>query len=154
MQAADVMARRVVTVEPATSVREVARVLVRHGISAVPVVDGQRRVLGIVSEGDLLRPAEVSRDARSAWWLEMLAEGDALAPQFLDHVRSGGRHARDVMSHEVVTVPPTASLHEIATLLERHRIKRVPVVADGHLVGIVSRADLVRAMAHGEERRG
>ena len=154
MQAADVMAHRVVTVESGTSVQEIARLLVQHRISGVPVVDHHRHVLGIVSEGDLLRPADVARDDRSSWWLEMLAEGDALAPQFLEHVRSAGRHARDVMSREVVTVTPATPLSEVAALLQRHGIKRVPVVEDRRLVGIVSRADLVRALAHGEERRG
>jgi CBS domain-containing protein len=134
------------------SVRDVAKLLLKHGISAVPVVDASGALLGIVSEGDLVRRRHISRDDRASWWLQMLAEGEDLAPEFLAYVRSGDRLLQDLMTREVVTVEEETLLPEIARLLEEHRIKRVPVLRQGRVVGIVSRADLVRgALAHEEE---
>ncbi len=95
----------------------------------------------------------IARDERGAWWLEILAEGEKLAPEFLDYVRSGGKLARDLMTKPPVTATESMPVAELARLLEHHRIKRVPIVRDGVLVGIVSRADLVRALAHGEDHR-
>ena len=151
MNAAQVMTLRPVAADPAMSVREVAKLLLRHRISAVPVVDAAGDLLGIVSEGDLVRRGDVVRDDRQSWWLQMLAEGEALAPQFLAYARSGGRPVGDLMTREVVKVEEETPLPEIARLLEQHRVKRVPVLRQAKLVGIVSRADLVRALAHEEE---
>jgi CBS domain-containing protein len=151
MNAAQVMTLRPVTADPAMSVRDVAKLLLQHRISAVPVVDAAGDLLGIVSEGDLVRRGDVVRDDRQSWWLQMLAEGEALAPQFLAYARSGGRLVRDVMTREVVTVEEETPLPEIARLLERHRVKRVPVLRRGKVVGVVSRADIVRALAHEED---
>ena len=151
MNADQIMTRQPVTADPSMSVRDAAMLLVKHGISAVPVVDGSGALLGIVSEGDLVRRGDVVRDERQSWWLQMLAEGEHLAPGFLGYVRSGGRQVRDLMTREVVTVEDQTPLPEIARLLQEHRIKRVPVLRQGKLVGIVSRADLVRALTHGEE---
>ena len=151
MKVAQAMTRQPVTADPSMSVRDAAMLLVKHGISAVPVVDGSGALLGIVSEGDLVRRGDVVRDERQSWWLQMLAEGEHLAPGFLGYVRSGGRQVRDLMTCEVVTVEDQTPLPEIARLLQEHRIKRVPVLRQGKLVGIVSRADLVRALTHGEE---
>jgi CBS domain-containing protein len=153
MNAAQIMTRKVITVDPATSAREIARILVRHKIGAVPVVDKSGAVVGIVSESDLIRSRDVARDERSTWWLEILAEGMEFAPEFLDYVRSGGKHARDLMTREVITVAERTAVAEIAHLLETRRVKQVPVLSDGRLVGIVSRGDLIRLIAHGEEWR-
>jgi CBS domain-containing protein len=151
MNAAQVMTHPPVSAGPTMSVREIAKLLLQHGISAVPVVDTSGAVLGIVSEGDLVRRSDVGRDDRASWWVQMLAEGEDLAPEFLAYVRSGDRLARDLMTREVVTVEEGTPLPEIARLLEEHRIKRVPVLRQGRMVGIVSRADLVRALTHEEE---
>jgi CBS domain-containing protein len=151
MNAAHVMTRPPITAGPDMSAREVSRLLLKHRISAVPVVDSSGALLGIVSEGDLVRRGEVVRDDRQSWWLQMLAEGESLAPELLAYARSGDRPVRDLMTREVVTVEEATPLPEIARLLEAHRIKRVPVLRQGKLVGIVSRADLVRALMHAEE---
>ena len=146
MRAMDIMTTEVISVAPTTSVQEVAKLLSERGISGVPVVDGDNRVIGILSEGDLLHRAETGtervRERRRSWWLESLA-----ASQARDYVKSHARTARDVMTTDVVSIDETTPLADIATLLETKRIKRVPVLREGKLVGIVSRANLVRAIA-------
>jgi CBS domain-containing protein len=151
VNAVQVMSHQPVVASPTMSVRDVARLLVEHGISAVPVVDASGTLLGIVSEGDLVRRGEVVRDDRQSWWLQMIAEGEDLAPGFLAYVRAGDRPVRDLMTCEVVTIEETTTLPEIARTLQEHRIKRVPVLREGKVVGIVSRADLLRALTHEEE---
>jgi CBS domain-containing protein len=152
MRAMDVMTTNVVTVGPDTSVQEVATILSERGISGVPVVDAGNRVVGIVSEGDLLhrietgteRRPERSAGRRRSWWLDTISRDEELAR---DYVKSHGRTAGDVMTRDVVSVNDTTELADVAALLETKRIKRVPVLRDGKLVGIVSRANLVRALA-------
>jgi CBS domain-containing protein len=139
----------VVTVSPNATVPEVAALLAKHDISAAPVCDAQGTLLGVVSEGDLMRPFGAANEMRRAWWLGMLAEGTDLAPEFLDYVRVDRRTAQDLMTREVVTATERTSLSEIADLMSKHRIKRVPILSAGRMVGIVSRADLVRALAGG-----
>lgn len=143
LTARDVMTPRPITVHPDTSVVEVARILLERGISAVPVVDGER-IVGIVSEGDLLRRAETGTERRRSWWLELVTSPETLAG---DYARTHGGRAADVMTTKVVTVTEATPLAEIASLLEERRIKRVPIVRRGKLLGIVSRADLLRALA-------
>jgi CBS domain-containing protein len=146
MRAMDIMTAEVVTVTPTTSVQEVAKLLSERGISGVPVVDGDNQVVGIISEGDLLHRAETGtqrvREQRRSWWLETLASNSAR-----DYVKAHARTAQDVMTRDVVSVFETTPLADVATLLETKRIKRVPVLRAGKLVGIVSRANLVRALA-------
>ncbi|SDY81852.1 CBS domain-containing protein [Citreimonas salinaria] len=142
MQAKDVMTREVVSAHPDTPVVEVARLMMSHGISGVPILDDSGRLVGLVSEGDLLRRVEPERFARQSWWLTLFAGEKAE-----DFVKTKGRYARDVMTKEVVTATPGTELGKIARLLETRRIKRVPVVEGSHLVGIVSRANLLHAMA-------
>lgn len=144
MQAADVMTTNVITVPPDTGVRDIARLLLKHRISAVLVVDTEQRALGIVSEGDLMRRAENDTDRRHSWWLEAIFSTHDKAADF---IKTHGRTAGDVMTRDVVTVTEDTPLHEIAGLLERHHIKRVPVTRDGRLVGIVSRANLLHGLA-------
>ena len=152
MRAMDVMTTNVITVSPDTSVQEVAKILSERSISGVPVVDAQNRLVGIVSEGDLLHRVETGTERRKeeragrrrSWWLDAIVSDRELAR---DYVRSHGRTVRDIMTRDVVSVSDTTELADIATLLETKRIKRVPVVRDGKLVGIVSRANLVRALA-------
>ena len=142
MKAQDVMAAPVVTVAPETPVPEIAALLIERQISAVPVVDGGA-VVGIVSEGDLLRRGETRTERRRPGWLEMLLNRDIQAAGF---VKEHGTCARDVMTADVVAVAPDTDLAEIARILERRRIKRVPVIDKGRLVGIVSRANLLRGL--------
>ena len=117
---------------------------VKHRISAVPVVDASQRVVGIVSEGDLMRRAENHTDERHAWWLESIF---SMKDKAGDYIKTHGRKAADVMSQNVVTITEDTPLHEIAWLLEKHHIKRVPVTRDAQLVGIVSRANLLQGLA-------
>ena len=151
MNAAEVMTRQPVTASPDMSLRDVAKLLLDHRISAVPVVDAVGKLVGIVSEGDLVRRGEVVRDERQSWWLEAIAEGERMAPELLAYLRSGDRVVRQLMTREVVTVDEATPLSEVARLLERHGIKRVPVLRDGQVVGVVSRADLIKALTHLDE---
>lgn len=148
MRAMDVMTTGVITVHPDTSVQAVAKLLSERGISGVPVVDAADRLVGIVSEGDLLHRVETGTERptrrRRSWWLDAIASDQELAR---DYVKSHGRTAKDVMTREVISVTETTDLTEIAMLLETKRIKRVPVLREGQIVGIVSRANLVRALA-------
>lgn len=144
MQARDLMTTDVVTVKPDTPVADIARLLIERNISAAPVVDDGGRVLGMVSEGDLLVRPEIGTERPRAWWLSLLTSSEDEAR---DYVKTHGRRAEHVMTRDVVTVSEDASIGSIARLLEQKRIKRVPVVKDGKLVGIVSRADILRALA-------
>jgi CBS domain-containing protein len=146
MIARDVMSRDVVSVTSDTPVRKIASLLVKHRIGAVPVIDDDGAPIGIVSEGDLIRPDRAAREGWRRSWLEVLAEGEPFAPEFLAWFHSENNTARAVMSAPVITVNEETNLREIAEILTTHRIKRVPVVRDGRIVGMVSRADLVRAL--------
>ena len=147
MKAREIMNSAVVAVRPNTLISDVAKTLREHRISAAPVIDEAGSPLGMVSEGDLIGRDEAGRETRLDWWLSMLAEGEPLNADFLESVRSAERRARDVMTAPVVTVGEETEIDEIARLLTAHRIKRVPVLRDGRIVGIASRADLVRALA-------
>lgn len=143
MYARDVMTTKVATVSPDTHVDEVARTLLERHVSAVPVVNDEGRVVGIVSEGDLMRRPEIGTERHPSWWLNLLAAPEERA---LTYVKTHGGHARQIMTRSVVAVGEDATLEEIAELLEKHHIKRVPVIRDGKLVGIVSRADLLHGL--------
>ena len=143
MNAADIMTTEVISVSPTTTVMDIAKLLLQHGISAVPVVDDRGRPIGVVSEGDLMRREETGTAGRAPWWLRAITSNVDSAKEF---TKMHGLTARDVMTREVVQVSEDAPLGEIAMLLEKHGIKRVPVVRDGKMVGIVSRANLLRAL--------
>jgi len=147
MNARDIMTKSVVSVHPDTPLREVARLMLDKAITAVPVVDDKGAPIGIVSEGDLIRPERAARETWRQSWLEIFAEGEALAPELLDWLRSQEHSARAVMSAPVVTVSEDTELGEIARVLVAHRIKRVPVVRDGRVTGIIARSDLLRVLA-------
>jgi CBS domain-containing protein len=144
MQARDVMTTKVVTVRPDTRVEQIAALLLERRISGVPVVDAGGRLVGIVTEGDLMRRPEMGTERHRGWWLRLF--GDE-RERVAEYARSHGTRAEQVMTRNVVTVTEETSLGEIARLLEEHRIKRVPVVRDGKLVGIVSRANLLHGLA-------
>lgn len=147
MNAASVMTRDVLFLSPNDTVAEAARKLGERGVSAAPVVDAEGRLLGIVSEGDLLRPFRHTMQLQRAWWLDLLAEGTELAPAFLNYVRLDQRHIKELMTTTVITATEDMALPAVADLLSENHIKRVPVLRDGRVVGIVSRADIVRAIA-------
>ncbi|WP_210239603.1 MULTISPECIES: CBS domain-containing protein [unclassified Mesorhizobium] len=141
--AKDVMTSPAIAVGPDSTVDEVADILLSHGISAVPVID-RGALLGIVSEGDLIRRAEIGTAPQGrSWWLHLFTNN---AVQAEDYVKSHSDHVIDVMTQQVATVVESTPVAEIAILLEHNRIKRVPVLRDGQVVGIVSRANLVRAL--------
>ena len=144
MQAIDIMTPKVVSVGPDTEVREIAQLLLSHRISAVPVVDEAHQVIGIVSEGDLMRRVKGDGDHRDSWWLSLFTGGKDAG----DYVKSHGRKAHEVMTPNPMTVEENTPLHTIARMLEKHHIKRVPVLRDGKLVGIVSRANLLQGIAN------
>lgn len=146
MQAIDIMTTNVVSVGPDTEVREIAQLLLNRRISAVPVVDGESKVLGIVSEGDLMRRVDSDDHHERSWWLSLFSSGKNAE----DYVKSHGRKAHEVMTPDPLTVAENTPLHSIARLLEKHHIKRVPVVREGKLVGIVSRANLLQGIANAE----
>jgi CBS domain-containing protein len=141
------MTTSVKTARPDASVAEVARVLSDNEISAVPVCDAEGQVLGMLSEGDLLRPVGKESVTKRAWWLNLLAEGTDLAPSFMECISVENQRARNLMVGPVITASPDATLPDLADLLVRHHIKRLPILRNGKLVGIVSRADLIRALA-------
>ncbi len=144
MLAKDVMTTAILTVTPETDVGEIARTLLDAHISAIPVIAEDGSLVGIVSEGDLIHRAEADTRRRPSWWLRLLATPEESSERYL---REFGRRARDVMTRDVITVEPDTPLTEIAAMLEKYHIKRVPVMADGKLVGIVSRANLLRGVA-------
>lgn len=145
MKAADVMATNVITVRLDTPVATIAEVLLANRISAVPVVNDKDVLVGIVSEGDLIHRVEAGTERRRSWWLELLTGKEVLAHEF---VMSHARKAADVMTSPAISVPPETSLGDIASMLEKHRIKRVPVANNGKIVGIVSRANLIQALVN------
>jgi CBS-domain-containing membrane protein len=134
----------VIAIGEDATVPEAAKLLADHGISAVPVVDKKSRVIGMVSEGDLLHRAETGTERRRSWWLEMVSSTNQLAGEY---IKSHSGKVTDVMTRDVLSVTEETAVADIAVLLETNRIKRVPVLRDGKLVGIVSRANLVRALA-------
>ncbi|SDH30952.1 CBS domain-containing protein [Paraburkholderia phenazinium] len=149
MRAIDVMTPEVVVAAPDMTVQAVAKLLAENYISGMPVVDAQGQVIGMISEGDLLHRREIDTDAeadehRRSWWLDFLASTRELASKY---VKEHAHTVRDVMSNRIVSVAEDTSLAEIANLLELRRIKRVPVMRDGKLVGVVSRSNLIRALA-------
>lgn len=143
MQAKDVMTTDIVTVEPETSVSDIAALMHEKRISGVPVVkDGA--LVGVVSEGDLIRRQEIGSEAdRRAWWLSIFADSGSIRR----YIKSHGKRAADVMTGKPITVEEDTPLAEIARLFEEKHIKRVPVMRKKKLVGIVSRANLVQAIA-------
>ena len=138
--------KNVVTVGPETPTRTVAKLLLEKGFSAVPVIADNGAVIGMVSESDLIASEIGALAPRRSWWLELLAEGEDLATEFVDYLKAVDRPAREVMTAPVVTVAEDTPVEAIAQTLQTHNIKRVPVLREGRVVGIVTRADLVRAL--------
>ncbi len=144
MRAIDVMVRDVVTVRPDTDVADAIKLLAEHDVSALPVVDEQGNLIGILSEADLVHRVEIGTEKRRPWWLEAVTGASTLAEEF---AKSHGKEVGEIMTSDVVSVSEDTPLAEIAALFERKRIKRVPVVKDGKLVGVVSQSNLIQALA-------
>jgi CBS domain-containing protein len=149
MKASDVMTPNVISVRPDTPVSEIAELMLDYQISATPVIEHDALV-GMVSEGDLLRRAETRTERRRSRWIAALTPNSDLAA---DYVKTHGRTARDVMTQNVVTISEETTLADIAEILESRRIKRVPVMRGKRVVGIVSRANLLQALASRSEAR-
>lgn len=143
MKVRDVMTSRVVTIGPDATVRDAAQIMLEKRISGLPVVDSGGALVGIVTEGDFLRRAEIGTGKkRSLWWDIVLGPG-RLAEEY---VQSHGRHIKDIMTAELYTTTSDAALEDVVALMEKRQIKRVPVVDNGKIVGIVSRSNLIRAL--------
>ena len=144
MKAKDVMTRPVISVEPDTSVQQAAQLMLQRRISGLPVIDKSGRLVGIVSEADFLRRAETGTQRRRARWLEFLMGPGQLAD---DYVHTHGRKVEEVMTPDPQTVAEDAQLDEVVQVMEKRRIKRLPVMRGNQVVGIVSRANLLHALA-------
>jgi CBS-domain-containing membrane protein len=144
MKAADVMVSNVITVGPEATVQDVAELLLANRISAVPVVGQDGELVGIISEADLIRRTETDTGRRQSRWRALLNGSESLAAEF---VKANAHRVADIMTRKVIVATTDTSLHDIAAMLEKNGIKRVPVVKNRKLVGIVSRANLVQALA-------
>jgi CBS domain-containing protein len=144
MNVAELMNRNAVSVLPSTLVADAARIMLAHRLSGLPVLDEQGRLVGIVTEGDLIRRAEIGTDGKQAGWLKSLLMPSAVAA---DYVQTHARHVSGVMTHNPVFVTPDTPLEEVAQLMLRKSIKRLPVLEHNKLVGIISRSDLLRVLA-------
>ena len=144
MNATDVMVRNVVTVHPETDMAEAVKLLAEHDVSALRVLDGMGNLVGMLSEADLIHRVEIGTEKHRPWWQEAVTGASTLAADF---AKSHGKKVGEIMTTGVVSVSEDTPLSEIAATLERNGVKRVPVLRDGKLVGIVSRSNLIQALA-------
>ena len=144
MQAQDIMTKNVISAAVDTTVEQITALMMKNHISAVPILDGDGTVIGLVSEGDLMRRVEGAGNDHKSWWLSLFSGSDNTAQDF---IAMRGRRATDIMTKKIEVVSPDTPVADIARLLEQKRIKRVPVVSKGKVVGIVSRANLMQALA-------
>lgn len=147
MRAGEVMTTGLLTLPPDAPLHAVARLLAERGVSGAPVVDEEGRLLGMLTEGDLIRRLAAKEDSPTTWIAGLLAPAASQAARF---AKAHGRRARDVMTRDLVTVTVDTPIEQVAQLMEARGIRRVPVVRDGVLVGIVARGDLVRALCEPE----
>jgi len=143
VHARDIMTSPAITATTDTTLLEIVQLMLAHRISAVPIVNENQIVVGLVSEGDLVRRAEIGTEQKHSWWLSMFGNATVLAEDF---VKSHGVTAKQVMTKEVVSAGEDTPLHQIAEVLEKKKIKRVPILREGAVVGIVSRANLLQAL--------
>jgi len=144
MQVRDAMTTNVIGIKSEASIAQAIEIMLRSHISALPVFDEKQALVGILSEGDLLRRPELGTEKRRSRWLEFLIGPGRFASAY---VHTHGRKVDEVMTTDVVTIGPTATLAEAVDLMNRHNIKRLPVMQNGFAVGVIARADLLRAMA-------
>lgn len=143
MQVQDIMTRAVVSVKPSSTLTQAIAKLLSNGISGLPVIDDDRKLVGILTEGDMLRRIETSTEPHVSRLMSFLRSTGSQAEEF---VRTHSRRVRDVMTEEVESVAPDADLEMAVELMEKKHVKRLPVLKDGQLVGILSRSDLIRAL--------
>jgi CBS domain-containing protein len=143
MKARDVMTARVISIEPDAPIMRAVRLMLQNRISGLPVVGPKGDLIGMVTEGDFIRRGEIGTQRRRNRWLEFLIGPGKLADEYV-HAR--GRKVEEVMTREPITVTEDTALDEVVRLMERHRIKRLPVVREGALVGIVTRANIMHAL--------
>ena len=143
MIASDVMTRKVISIDPDSTVLQAARLMLQHRISGLPVLDNSARLVGVLSEGDFLRRRETKTERHRSRWLEFLM---GPGPMATEYAHSHGNKVSEVMTTDIRTVDENAPLEEIVELMEKHRIKRVPVMSGSILVGIVTRSNLMHAM--------
>ena len=143
MIVSDVMTRKVLSVAPTASVEFAANTMLKLGISGLFVVDAAGKLAGVVTEGDLLRRDEIGTQRHRPWWLRALVSPGRQAADF---IHANGRLVSDVMTVDVITASVTTPLEDVVEIMEKHRIKRLAVVDDGHVVGVVARSDLLRAL--------
>ena len=149
MRVEEIMTKDVITVSPKTPIHEAAELMIDHGVSGLPVVDDAGSVVGIVSEGDLIlreKPRE-----RAPWWRLFFGDAERLAREYQ---KAHGMTVGEVMTRSLIAVSPDFPIESAALILDQHRIRRVPVVADGQLLGILSRGDLIKALAKAPPRAG
>jgi len=144
MQAQDIMTKNVISAAADTTVEQITALMMENHISAVPILNGDGTIIGLISEGDLMRRVEGSGNAHKSWWLSLFSGHENSAQDFIV-MRS--RRVKDIMTRKVQVVAPDTPVADIARLLEEQRIKRVPVVENGKVVGIVSRGNLMQALA-------
>jgi CBS domain-containing protein len=144
MQVKDTMTTNVIGIQSEASLAQAIEIMLRSHISALPVFDEKHTLIGILSEGDLLRRAELGTEKRRPRWLEFLIGPGSFASAY---VHTHGRKVDEVMTRNVVTIEQTATLSEAVDLMNRHNIKRLPVMLNGTVVGVIARADLLRTMA-------
>ncbi len=144
MKVSDVMTRPVITIRQDASILEAARLLLQKRISGLPVVDHQGKLIGIVTEGDFLRRAETATERKRPHWLEFLIGPGRIAEEY---VHSHGRKIEEIMTRDPLTVNENTPLEVVVHIMERNHVKRLPVMSDDHLVGIISRANLLHALA-------
>ena len=144
MKASDVMVANVIAISVDASIGEAASILLSNHISGAPVVDEKGELVGIVSEGDLMRRPEIGTSRRHSWWLELISSDQS---QAFEYVKSHSRKVSDVMTRDVITAKPDTTLGDVAAMLERNRVKRVPILEGTKIVGIVSRANILQALA-------
>ena len=143
MKATDVMTTRIISVEPDTTVLEAARQMLQHHISGLPVIDKAGTLVGILSEGDFLRRGETHTERKHTRWVEFLIGPGKMAAEY---THSHGKKVAEVMTDQVHTVDEDTSLEDVVEMMERHRIKRVPVIRGTRVVGIITRSNLLHAM--------
>jgi CBS domain-containing protein len=150
MIVSDVMTRKVLSVAPDETVEHAAGLMLRHGISGLFVVDAKGTLAGVITEGDLLRRDEIGTERHRPWWLRVLVSPGR---QALDFTRAHGTRVSDVMTPEVISVATDTPLEDVVETMERQRIKRVAVTENGHMVGVVARSDLLRALMSREREK-
>jgi CBS domain-containing protein len=144
------MTRKVLAVSPDETVEHAANLMLRHGISGLFVVDATGTLVGVVTEGDLLRRDELGTERHRPWWLRVLVSP---GKQALDFTRAHGRKVSDIMTPEVICVSTETPLEDVVETMEKQRIKRVAVTEGGHMVGVVARSDLLRALLTHEREK-